>query len=95
MRTNIENGRRSEEKKFANSTAFKRETRSKAIQRFKRSGFEAIDFKIGARHRDQTVGRLEPKSLYLGPPMIDTKAFKQEFLRGEKDAVLYCDPNDP
>ena len=32
---------------------------------------------------------------YEGPPMIDTKAFKQSFLKGEKDTLYYCDPNEP
>lgn len=32
---------------------------------------------------------------YDGPPMIDTKNFKQAFLKGDKDAVYYCDPNNP
>lgn len=32
---------------------------------------------------------------YEGPPMIDTKQFKQSFLKGEKDALYYCDPNAP
>lgn len=27
--------------------------------------------------------------------MIDTAKFKQAFLKGEKDALYYCDPNDP
>lgn len=91
MITGIENGRRAKESKIAQRTFSQR---ASAIQRFKRSGFEAIDYKIGSKHRDQTPGRLDPKSIYLGPPMIDTKAFKQAFLKGEKDAVLYCDPNE-
>lgn len=32
---------------------------------------------------------------YEGPPMINTSAFKQAFLKGEKDALYYCDPNAP
>ena len=27
--------------------------------------------------------------------MIDTHGFKQAFLKGQKDALYYCDPNDP
>ena len=54
--------------------------------------YETVDFKIGSRHRDApSEGRLDPKNLYLGPPMIDTKTFKQEFLKGDKDVVMYCD----
>jgi len=62
--------------------------------RFK-SYFETVDFKIGSRHRDDVKGRLDRNNLYLGPPMIDAKAFKQQFLAGDKDAVMYCDPNAP
>ena len=41
-----------------------------------KSYFEAVDFKVGSRHRDNDPFRLDRKCLYLGPPMIDTKAFK-------------------
>jgi len=27
--------------------------------------------------------------------MINTKTFKQEFLAGDKDAVMYTNPNEP
>ena len=58
----------------------------------KRSYFEGVDCKIGSKHRDTTPAILNP-SRYEGPPMIDCKAFKQEFLAGDKDVVLYCDKN--
>ena len=32
---------------------------------------------------------------YEGPPMINTSDFKQQFLKGEKNALYYCDPNAP
>ena len=95
MRTSIENNRRHSEHKAANRTRSQRQNREAALKRFKRSGFEALDYKVGSRHRDQTKGRLLPKSLYHGPPIIDPKSFKQEFLKGQKDAVLYQDPNLP
>ena len=60
--------------------------------RKRKTMFETVDFKIGSRHADKSnEGRLDPKNLYLGPPMIDTKTFKQEFLAGDKDAVMYHD----
>lgn len=60
-----------------------------------KSYFETLDFKIGSRHRDMTPSRMKFIEHYEGPPMIDTKEFKQRFLRGDKDAVLYQDPNEP
>lgn len=60
-----------------------------------KSYFEAIDFKIGSKHRDMTPIRLKPILSYEGPPLIDTKTFKQKFLAGDKDAVLYQDRNEP
>mmetsp|Transcript_40376 Transcript_40376/g.52938 ORF Transcript_40376/g.52938 Transcript_40376/m.52938 type:complete len:81 (+) Transcript_40376:181-423(+) len=60
-----------------------------------KSYFEAVDYKIGSRHRDQDRFRLDPNNLYLGPPMIDTKSFKQQFLAGDKGVVMYCNPNEP
>ena len=60
-----------------------------------KSYFEATDFKIGSKHRDMTPSRLQPIQFYDGPPMIDTKAFKQRFLQGDKDVIMYQDPNEP
>ena len=61
----------------------------------KKHYYEAVDYKIGSHHRDNDKFRLDPKNLYLGPPMIDTKTFKQAFLAGDKDAVMYTNPNEP
>ena len=60
-----------------------------------KSYFAAVDYKIGSRHRDADTFRLDPNNLYLGPPMIDTKTFKQEFLAGDKGVVMYQNPNEP
>jgi len=56
-----------------------------------------VDIKIGSRNgsllnpdmRESKYGKIR----YDGPPLIDTKDFKQSFLKGNKDAVYYCDPN--
>jgi hypothetical protein len=32
---------------------------------------------------------------YDGPPIIDVAATKQQFLKGDKEAVLIGDPNSP
>ena len=32
---------------------------------------------------------------YDGPSMIDTKQYKQAFLKGDEDAIYYCDRNEP
>lgn len=61
------------------------------LQRRTKSYFEGVDFKVGSRHNDNVGGRLDPGNIYLGPPMIDTKGFKQDFLKGDKDVVMYCD----
>ena len=61
------------------------------LNRRTQSYFEGVDFKIGSRHNDNVKGRLDPKNIYLGPPMIDTKGFKLDFLKGDKDVVMYCD----
>ena len=54
--------------------------------------FEQTIYKIGSRHADaNNESRLDPKNLYLGPPLINTMDFKQEFLKGDKDAVMYHD----
>lgn len=61
------------------------------LNRRTKSYFEEVEFKVGSRHTDKVNGRLDPGSVYLGPPMIDTKGFKQDFLKGDKDVVMYCD----
>ena len=53
--------------------------------------------KIGSRNgsllnpdmRESKYGKIR----YDGPPLINTRDFKQNFLKGNKDAVYYCDPN--
>ena len=61
------------------------------LNRRTKSYFEGIEFKVGSRHNDTVNGRLDPANVYLGPPMIDTSGFKQDFLKGDKDVVMYCD----
>lgn len=63
--------------------------------RRKKSYFAGVDYKLGSRHRDSDSYRLDPNNIYLGPPMIDTKTFKQQFLAGDKDAVMYTNPKEP
>ena len=54
--------------------------------------YETVNHKIGSRHADSNrENRLDPKNLYLGPPMINTREFKLEFLKGDKDVVMYHD----
>ena len=38
---------------------------------------QTLDFKIGSKHRDMTPNRMGSYAFYEGPPMIDTKDFKQ------------------
>ena len=61
--------------------------------RRKRGYFDDHDNKIGSRHRGLTPSRLNALK-YDGPPMIDTKEFKQTFLKGDRDALYYCDRNE-
>ena len=56
---------------------------------------QPFDFKIGSKHRDMTPNRMGQYAFYEGAPMIDTKTFKQNFLAGDKEVVMYCDPNEP
>lgn len=60
-----------------------------------KSYFESSDFKIGSRHRDMTPCRTIIGVGVEGAPHVDTKAWKQRFLAGDKEAVLYQDPNEP
>jgi len=53
-----------------------------------------VDNKIGSKHRNITPMRINGFR-YDGPPMIDTKEFKQQFLKGDRDAFYYCDRNEP
>ena len=57
-----------------------------------RGYFDDHDNKIGSKHRGLTPSRLNSLK-YDGPPMIDTKEFKQTFLKGDRDALYYCDKN--
>ena len=66
----------------------------KAIQdRRMKSYFETVDNKIGAAHRNLTPNRINGFR-YYGPAMINTKSYKQEFLKGDQDAIYYCDRNE-
>lgn len=58
-----------------------------------KSYFESVDFKIGSKHRDMTPDKMGFAEKYDGPPMIDTKAFKLAFLKGDKDVVMYFEKN--
>ena len=60
-----------------------------------KSYFDPMDFKIGSRHRDLTPARMHSQTITEGAPMIDTKAYKQRFLAGDKDVVLNADVNEP
>ena len=42
-----------------------------------------------------TPDRLRLYTETEGAPMVDTRTFKQRFLAGDKEAVMYCDPNEP
>jgi len=66
-----------------------------AVTRSRRGYFNEPDFKIGSRHRDFTPDRLPFNAIINGPANVDTRAVKQRFLAGDKEAVLYCDPNEP
>ena len=44
---------------------------------------------------DPAALRRNPNVKYEGPPLIDTKAFKQAFLKGRGDIVNYCDIAEP
>ena len=57
--------------------------------------FKEPDFKIGSRHRDFTPDRLPFNALIDGPANVNTSAIKQQFLAGDKEVVMYCDPNEP
>lgn len=59
-----------------------------------KSYFEVVDNKIGSRHRNLTPMRIT-NFRYDGPPLIETKTYKQEFLKGDGDAIYYCDKNEP
>ena len=61
------------------------------LNRRTKSYFEGVEFKVGSRHNDTVNGRLDPTNIYHGPPMIDTRGFKMDFLKGDKDVVMYCD----
>ena len=63
--------------------------------RRKKTYYEGVDYKLGSRHRDGDSFRLDPNNMYQGPTMIDTKTFKQQFLAGDKGAVMYTNPNEP
>ena len=89
MRTSIEANRRNmimSQQSPRNQTLNHRRTRTQ---------FEGIDFKIGSKHRDMTPARLGLAKKYEGPPMIDTKTFKQQFLKGDKGVVMYLDAKGP
>ena len=61
----------------------------------RRGYFKEPDFKIGSRHRDFTPDKLGYNRTIDGPADVDTRAIKMKFLGGDKEAVLYCDPNEP
>ena len=65
-----------------------------ARERRIKSYFVSVDNKIGSRHRGITPGRITGFK-YDGPPMIDAKSYKQAFLKGDKDALYYCDHAEP
>lgn len=61
-------------------------------QRRNRNYFETTgmsDFKIGSRHRDMTPQRLGALCITEGSPTFDAKKFKLDFLRGDKEVMLY------
>ena len=60
-----------------------------------RGYFNEPDFKIGSRHRDFTPGKIPYNPIVDGPADVDTSAIKQQFLAGDKEAVMYCDPKEP
>lgn len=57
--------------------------------------FAEGDFKIGSKHRDFTPDKLMFNHLCDGPPKVDAKEWRQRFLAGDKEAVMYQDPNEP
>lgn len=57
-----------------------------------RGYFDNLDNKIGSKHRNITPMRMTGFQ-YDGPAMINTKDFKQDFLKGDQDAIYYCDRN--
>ena len=67
------------------------------LERLKK--FKYVDIKIGSRDasfvnpglRESKYGLIR----YDGPPMMDASAYKQQFLAGDKEAIFYCDPNNP
>ncbi len=63
--------------------------------RRQKSYFEAIDFKIGSKHRDMTPNRLGFGVKYEGPPMSNPKEDKLAFLKGQPDVVMYFDKKAP
>ena len=60
-----------------------------------RSYFDNVDYKIGARHEHHhaTGDRHDPNRTVLGGRFVDTMGTKQDFLSGDKDAVMYQDKN--
>ena len=72
----------------ASQTRFDTKARDAIIKSY----FETVDNKIG--RRDMTPNKYSTIR-YEGPPMIDTKQFKQTFLKGQKEALYYDDPNLP
>lgn len=72
----------------ASQTRFDTKARDARIKSY----FETVDNKIG--RRDMTPNKYSTIK-YEGPPMIDTKQFKQTFLKGQKEALYYDDPNLP
>ena len=59
-----------------------------------RGYFDNLDNKIGSKHRNITPNRLTGFK-YEGPQMIITKDYKQAFLKGDADAIYYCNRNEP
>ena len=59
-----------------------------------RGYFDNLDNKIGSKHRNITPGRINSFK-YDGPQMINTKSYKQEFLKGDQDAIYYYERNMP
>ena len=60
-----------------------------------KSYFKEPDFKIGSRHRDFTPDKIGFNPETDGAANVDTRALRQALLVGDKDAVYYCDPNEP
>ena len=61
--------------------------------------YKFVDIKIGSRAESfVNPGMRESKYgliRYDGPPMYNASAYKQDFLKGDKEAVFYFDPNNP